>query len=1050
MSNNDARIDLSARDNTAAAFSKARAGLQSISSQLEATRTQLATVVKGFVGFKAVIEPAIALVREFAVAGLENADQLGKLAERTGINVETLSRLRVAAKLADADLNQIGAAAKHLSSTMLDAATGSKEAQTLLKAVGITVKDDLGTALEKAGTLIAGLPAGWEKNALSLALFKKGGDELIPFFNSLKEGTARAKQLNLTIGDGTAASAQRFNDNLTVLHLQLERLALGIADESLPALNAFLEAMQEGLARGGLSGAIDVALNEFQKLGGMLGFIAGLLRDHGRAVLNLAAIYVGLKITASLRAAVLAHLDLARAGLAGIAASVRETAARTAAARVTVAQAEAARIHTAILLAEAEATVAASSGMARLSLVQNLLIPRQRAAAAAAAAATAAQTALAGATGAAATASTVAGRAIALLGGPIGAVITILGLAATAWAVFGSSAKNASRKSREAVDEALQQAERMKAVRIGGEFAPVINAEQEAIAQLREQRRRLADEQVTQPTGEFDIGGAAVGRDDLARLDAEIQHRETKLAALRELNAEQRAESETAKVEGGVSPELQKLLNSLKEGKAPDLSAKRLALVRAQAEAEFTLLKTQLDESLKAYDFALEQNLISVSQHAQARLAIVTRELDAEKAAKLRELDQAKQNALSKDQEKALDARVKVKQLEGEIAAIEQKRQAAASDATREQTKGEKALADELRNVRDELDGILHNLSPEQRRAAIAAQLQPMLDKFRAAGNKEGEQGVLKLIDARATAAELQDVDKQVSALLDNLSEREHSLQLQIDAGLLTETEGRRQVISLHQQTGAELQKLLPDYERLATALDTPEAKLAFERFKNRIAELKTIVDEVAKSIDDSIKNSLGTLLDDLANRTKTNSQAMHDWSQSVLKSFTSIITKRLGERLFDSLFSKGSGLGAFGSWLVGLGSGKAQGGPINRADGGPVIGPGTETSDSIPAIGPQGVLYWLSNNEWIMRAAAVRHYGSAFMNGINNLTVSRAPKLGYAGGGAIGTTPARATSQAQQAAAAPPVVLQVHPDALHMTLSDWFQGELARTAARR
>jgi hypothetical protein len=84
------------------------------------------------------------------------------------------------------------------------------------------------------------------------------------------------------------------------------------------------------------------------------------------------------------------------------------------------------------------------------------------------------------------------------------------------------------------------------------------------------------------------------------------------------------------------------------------------------------------------------------------------------------------------------------------------------------------------------------------------------------------------------------------------------------------------------------------------------------------------------------------------------------------------------------------------------------------------------------------------------MRAAAVRHYGSAFMNGINNLTVSRAPKLGYAGGGAIGTTPARATSQAQQAAAAPPVVLQVHPDALHMTLSDWFQGELARTAARR
>ena len=41
------------------------------------------------------------------------------------------------------------------------------------------------------------------------------------------------------------------------------------------------------------------------------------------------------------------------------------------------------------------------------------------------------------------------------------------------------------------------------------------------------------------------------------------------------------------------------------------------------------------------------------------------------------------------------------------------------------------------------------------------------------------------------------------------------------------------------------------------------------------------------------------------------------------------------------------------------------------------IRGPGTETSDSIPA--------WLSHNEFVQPAAAVRHYGVAFMEAIRN-----------------------------------------------------------------
>ncbi len=71
----------------------------------------------------------------------------------------------------------------------------------------------------------------------------------------------------------------------------------------------------------------------------------------------------------------------------------------------------------------------------------------------------------------------------------------------------------------------------------------------------------------------------------------------------------------------------------------------------------------------------------------------------------------------------------------------------------------------------------------------------------------------------------------------------------------------------------------------------------------------------------------------------------------------------------------------------------KASGGPIRLAGGGNpggrIAGPGTSTSDSIPAM--------LSDGEWVIRAAAVAKYGDAFMNAVNT---GRYRPSGFAKGG--------------------------------------------------
>ncbi|MFI7678567.1 transglycosylase SLT domain-containing protein [Actinophytocola sp. NPDC049390] len=63
-------------------------------------------------------------------------------------------------------------------------------------------------------------------------------------------------------------------------------------------------------------------------------------------------------------------------------------------------------------------------------------------------------------------------------------------------------------------------------------------------------------------------------------------------------------------------------------------------------------------------------------------------------------------------------------------------------------------------------------------------------------------------------------------------------------------------------------------------------------------------------------------------------------------------------------------------------------------ATGGEVTGPGSATSDDI--------LAWLSNGEFVQRAAAVQYYGPGFMAALNDKQIPREALPGYAKGGAV------------------------------------------------
>jgi hypothetical protein len=90
-------------------------------------------------------------------------------------------------------------------------------------------------------------------------------------------------------------------------------------------------------------------------------------------------------------------------------------------------------------------------------------------------------------------------------------------------------------------------------------------------------------------------------------------------------------------------------------------------------------------------------------------------------------------------------------------------------------------------------------------------------------------------------------------------------------------------------------------------------------------------------------------------------------------------------------------------------GGGGNQSGTVSAAGGGHIRGPGTSTSDSIPA--------WLSDNEYVIRAKSVAKYGAGLLNAINRGTfkmprfnagglvsslMGAVPRSGFADGGAV------------------------------------------------
>lgn len=345
----------------------------------------------------------------------------------------------------------------------------------------------------------------------------------------------------------------------------------------------------------------------------------------------------------------------------------------------------------------------------------------------------------------------------------------------------------------------------------------------------------------------------------------------------------------------------------------------------------------------------------------------------------------------------------------------EQRRQAEAANAaiTAQEFKGQN-LQLQMEYLRDTGDSAGASMLELQNRVS------DLRREFEASGNTEGLNWLDKLLPVAETKIRVDDLKKQLDDLFTYQSQQETSIQAQVQGGLLNEIQGRQRLVDLHQEVGDKIKGYLPQLKEMATAPGEAGDKIRemIRQLEEELGKLNQAGNELTQAFRDGLQSGIESSLMGLAKGTMNLRDAVKNLALTIINSMAQLAAQQLAQMATSSLVGASGGMGGL------LAS-------VFAADGGQVRGPGSTTSDSIPAM--------LSDQEFVTRAAVVQQPGAlGFLHDFNRHGMAALegwlPRVRHATGGLAGIpaqnmpVPATVpeTAMATPAAASqPPISLQ-------------------------
>jgi len=405
----------------------------------------------------------------------------------------------------------------------------------------------------------------------------------------------------------------------------------------------------------------------------------------------------------------------------------------------------------------------------------------------------------------------------------------------------------------------------------------------------------------------------------------------------------------------------------------------RIALSNAQTAATLSITKARIKLIDEQEQRHYERGLSSLEQHYENRRAIVNRSYDAELAALVRN----RADAVGEDNEgKRLAA---VERIDGEIKKLAIERAGALAGIKAKESDAAEALAREQLELDAKVAGARGD-QHQQRLLEIGLEAEAvrrsMVDA--GAGAEEAERRAASYRSVLEQQEALSQKTTEAETALSELSREREAVQREIDAGLVSEVTGNERILQLNKERLGLLRLISADLSRTADETGS-------EADRQRAVDFSDQVDAVSKAVDasqgsfeqfkargiDATRDALEDFFATGISSATTFEGVMRSMAQAVVSSLQRLAAQLLATRIAVSIFGGIAGAAASGGGAAAGGAGVQATDLYVGAAGGLVTGPGTATSDSIPAR--------LSTGEYVVRAAAVSQPGAReFLEALN------------------------------------------------------------------
>lgn len=192
----------------------------------------------------------------FVKSSIDAMGALYDLSLATGASVESLSAMKLAAKLSGTTLDEVGGSIKKLAISLGDARLKGGAKAQLFEALGIdpTTVKDTGQALFDLSKKLVAMPD--QVKAISIARDLLGKNVSMAFIHEL----AQQEELIAKVASAQAKAAKKFQDDLILLQGGAGTLGVALANSVLPTMNEILKFSLEVKKEWGLIAAILVGI----------------------------------------------------------------------------------------------------------------------------------------------------------------------------------------------------------------------------------------------------------------------------------------------------------------------------------------------------------------------------------------------------------------------------------------------------------------------------------------------------------------------------------------------------------------------------------------------------------------------------------------------------------------------------------------------------------------------------------------------------------------------------------------------------------------------